>query len=120
MTLANLQKMINKVEGSGTYVVDTPLVFYNISMLVNSFDWSGSFVGYDKSRVVFKSNGLYYIIPVLESKEQPSGTVGVDYDIVKGRYWLYMKPKGDLTYDIMSVKGIGTIKLYPKVTGGVV
>ena len=120
MTLTKIEKIINKIEGAGTFSLNTPLVFYNIAVMVNSFDWSGSFVGYDKSRVVFKSNGLYYIIPVLKSDTQPSGVNGVDYDYVKGQYWLYMTPKGNTAYDILGVSGIGAIRLYEKVTGGVV
>ena len=121
MNLAKIEAIINKVEGAGTFALDTPLVFYRISTLVNSFDWSGSFVGYDKHRVVFKSTGLYYLVPVLKSETEPtSGTIGVDYDYVNGKYWLYMKPNGVLTYDILSVGGIGAVKLYQKVTGGVV
>ena len=105
MTLTKLQKLIDKAEGVGTYAVDTPLPFYRISTIVNSFDWSGTLVGYDKCRVIFKANGLYYIIPVIPVDNEPSGTVGVDYDIVNGKYWLYMKPSGTLTYDILSVSG---------------
>lgn len=120
MNLTKIANIINKFEGAGTYALDTPLVFYRISTFVNSFDWSGSFVGYDKCRVVFKATGLYYIIPVLRSDTQPSGVNGVDYDYVNGSYWMYMKPGGDLAYDILSVGGIGAVKLYNKVTGGTV
>jgi hypothetical protein len=38
MTLTKLEKIINMVEGAGTYVVDVPLAFNRISSLVNSFD----------------------------------------------------------------------------------
>lgn len=121
MNLVKIEKIINKVEGAGTFAVDTPLVFYRISNLVNSFDWSGAFVRYDKSRVVFKSNGLYYIIPVLRTDAAPAGgTIGVDYDYVNGQYWLYMKPHGNFAYDILSISGIGAIRLYEKVTGGII
>jgi hypothetical protein len=50
----------------------------------------------------------------------PTGVMGSDYDIVNGRYWIYMKPKGVLVYDIFSANGIGTVKLYHKVSGGVI
>lgn len=120
MTLARIKKIIDKVEGAGTYVLNTPLVFYRISGIVNSFDWSNTFVRYDKCRVIFKSNGTYQIVPVMLVKEQPIGTVGVDYDIVAGKYWLYMKPGGVLAHDTLGVSGIGSIKLYNKVSGGVV
>jgi len=121
MTLIKIEKIINKMEGAGTFSLDTPLVFYNISTLVNSFDWSGMFVGYDKCRVIFKSNGLYYVIPVIEVSTPPSGGVnGVDYDTVNGKYWLYMRPHGDAAFDILSVSGIGAIRLYNRVTGGVI
>lgn len=118
MNLTKIANIIDKFEGAGTYILDTPLVFYRISTFVNSFDWSGTFVGYDKCRVVFKATGLYYIIPVLKSDTQPTGINGVDYDYVDGSYWIYMKPGGDLAYDILSVGGIGAVKLYKKVTGG--
>lgn len=120
MTLAKLQKIINMAEGAGTYVLDTPLAFYNISTLVNSFDWSGTLVSYNKCRVVFKANGLYYIILVHEVPTEPDGVVGTDYDIINGKYWIYMKPRGNLTYDIFSTTGIGAVKLYPSVRGGVI
>jgi len=31
-----------------------------------------------------------------------------------------MKPRGEAVYDIFSVTGIGAVKLYPKVIGGVI
>jgi hypothetical protein len=31
-----------------------------------------------------------------------------------------MKPRGNLAYDILSVAGIGSVKLYPKFIGGTV
>jgi hypothetical protein len=120
MTLTKLEKIINKMEGAGTYALDTPLAFHNISAIVNSFDWSGTLVRYDKCRVVFKASGLYYVIPVAESQTLPTGDIDVDYDIVGGRYWIYMKPRGNLAYDILSVAGIGSVKLYPKFIGGTV
>lgn len=120
MNLIKLAKIINKVEGAGTFVLDTPLAFYRISTLVNSFDWSGTFVHYDKCRVVFKADGLYYIIPVLESATQPTGVSGTDYDFIEGKYWIYIEPKGTMTYDVFSTSGIGVVKLYHKVTGGTI
>ena len=74
----------------------------------------------DKCRVVFKANGLYYVILVHEVPTEPTGVVGTDYDIINGRYWLYMKPRGILTYDIFSTNGIGAVKFYPSVRGGVI
>lgn len=120
MNLNKIEKIINKVEGAGTFALDTPLAFYRITELVNSFDWSSSYVGYNQQRVIFKASGIYKLVPVMEIKEAPTtGTVGVDYDYVNGRYWLYMKPKGVLTYDTLAVSGIGAVKLRQKVTGGV-
>lgn len=120
MNLIRIEKIINKVEGAGTFVLDTPLALHNIATIVNSFDWSGSFVRYDKVRVLFKANGLYYLIPVMKVDERPAGVGGVDYDEVNGNFWLFMKPRGTLACDILSVSGIGAIKLYPKVTGGII
>lgn len=121
MTRTQVQTIIDKIEGAGTYVEDTPLAFYKISSIVNSFDWSRSSVTYDICRVIFKPNGLYYLLPVKESKQEPVGlTVNVDYDIVGGRYWVYMKPKGTPTYDMLAIRGIGSINFIPSVAGGVI
>ena len=120
MTLNKIKKIIDKVEGTGAYVVNKPLAFRRISNFVNSFDWSSVFVGYQHCRIVFKANGLYYLIPVVEANTQPSGTVNQDWDFVDGKYYAYMKPKDMMAFDIYSVSGIGVVKLLVKVAGGVV
>ena len=41
--------------------------------------------------------------------------------IINGRNkCIYMKPRGILTYDIFSTNGIGAVKFYPSVRGGVI
>lgn len=120
MRLDKIELIINKIEGDGVFQYDTPLVFYRIDKIVNSFDWSAAYVEYNKSRVIFKTNGLYYVVPVLEVPTEPVGVVGQDYDIVGGKFWLYQKPNGRLTYDVLSTDRIGSFSIKPLVSGGVV
>lgn len=118
MTINNIQKIIDRFEGSGTFVYDTPLVLYNIHSIVNNFDWSTYVINYKNARIVFKTTGLFYIIPVQKSETVPPGTLNVDYDIVDGEYWGYMRPGKVDTYDILSIENIGSIIINPKVVGG--
>ena len=120
MTISQIEAIVNKVEGSGTFEFDRPLVFRNLKEIVNTFDWSTTRIHYSVARVIFTEDGLYYVIPVLEVKEEPTGIIGEDYDIVDGKFYIYMKPKNKLSFDILSTEGIWAINIIPKVTGGVV
>lgn len=120
MTINQIETIVNKVEGSGTFAFNTPLVFRNLKEIVNTFDWSTMRIHYSVARVIFTEDGLYYVVPVLEVKQEPTGIVGDDYDIVDGKFYIYMKPDNKLSFDILSTEGIWAINIIPKMTGGIV
>lgn len=120
MTLNQIETIVNKIEGPGTFVLNEPLIFRRIKEIINNFDWSTTAVNYNLARVRFTADGLYHIIRVMEVEEEPSeGTIGDDYDIVDGKYFIYMKPKGNPAFNIFATEGLWAININPKVTGGV-
>lgn len=118
MTVDQIRTIIDKFEGTGTFVLDKPLVLRKVNQVVNIFDWSMVTINYRFNRLIFTEDGLYFIIPVSEVKNEPKGVIGSDYDIVDGRYWIYMKPAGKLAFDILPMDGIQAFNILPGKIGG--